>query len=211
MYTMLRRVCKHALVHILKNRTKDGMYMTGTSQTIRGAVIGYGGAFNMGRAHGNNMKRVGFDFVAACDLDPKRMEQASEEFPGIRTYTSVSELLEQPDIDLVTVITPHNTHAPLAEQVLRSGKHCILEKPMCIRAEEADLLVRLAREKGLMLSVFHNRRWDAWYLTLQDLIHRDLIGDIFHVEIFSGGFGHPGHWWRSGPPPSCRSLRRPDT
>jgi predicted dehydrogenase len=168
-----------------------------SNKTIRGAVIGYGGAFNMGRHHAQSMMNVGFEFVAACDLDPARMEQAKQDFPHIRTYTSVEELLAQPDIDLVTVITPHNTHASLAMQVLEAGKHCILEKPMCIREADAISLIQKARQSNLMLSVFHNRRWDAWYLTLKDLIARDLLGDIFHVEVFFGGFNHPGHWWRS--------------
>ncbi|CAG7643807.1 Gfo/Idh/MocA family protein [Paenibacillus allorhizosphaerae] len=168
-----------------------------TNQTkIRGAVIGYGGAFNMGKSHGNHMKRVGFEFSAACDLDPARMEQAAQDFPGLRTYTDVQDLLAQPDIDLVTVITPHNTHAALAEQVLLNGKHCILEKPMCIHADDADKLVKLAKEKGLMLSVFHNRRWDGWYLTVKDLMEKGVIGDIFHVEMFMGGYSAPKEWWR---------------
>jgi scyllo-inositol 2-dehydrogenase (NADP+) len=125
------------------------------------------------------------------------MEQAKSDFPDIRTFTRVEDLLAQPDIDLVTVITPHNTHAPLAEQVLNSGKHCILEKPMCIHADDADKLVQLSREKGLMVSVYHNRRWDGWYLTLKDLIGKGLIGDIFHVEMYMGGYRQPGSWWRS--------------
>ncbi|UVI27628.1 Gfo/Idh/MocA family protein [Paenibacillus spongiae] len=168
-----------------------------TTVKLRSAVIGYGGAFNMGKHHASKMIESGIEFVAACDLDPARAAQAEQDFPGIRTFTNVSELLAQPDIDLVTVITPHNTHAPLAEQILHSGKHCILEKPMCIHAEDADKLVKLAASKGLMLSVFHNRRWDAWYLTVKDLMDRDLIGDIFHVEMYMGGYNKPGNWWRS--------------
>lgn len=151
-------------------------------KTVRGAVIGYGGAFNMGKIHANQMKDSGIAFVAACDMDQVRAEQAAVDFPGIRTYTKVEDLLSQDDIDLVTIITPHNTHAELAKQVLESGKSCILEKPMCIRADDAFELTRLANERGLMLSVFHNRRWDAWYLTLLDLIKRDLLGKSFTLK-----------------------------
>ena len=166
-------------------------------RTVRAAVIGYGGAFNMGRHHAQNMRAAGMELAAACDLDAARMEQAANDFPGIRTFTRVEDLLAQPDVDLVTVITPHNTHASLAMQVLESGKHCILEKPMCIRAGDADALVRKAAEAGRMLSVYHNRRWDGWYLTLKDLIARGILGDIFHVEMYIGGYNHPGSWWRA--------------
>src|SRR5690348_8200464 len=120
-------------------------------KTYRSAVIGYGGAFNMGKHHANQMKEVGIDFVAACDLDSARMDQAKQDFPHIRTYTQIEDLLAQEDIDLVTVITPHHTHATIAMQVLESGKHCILEKPMCIRADDAFALVKKAQDKGLML------------------------------------------------------------
>lgn len=165
-------------------------------KTFRGAVIGYGGAYNMGKTHGENMNRVGITFTAACDLDETRMEQARKDFPGLRTYTDVKDLLKQEDIDLVTVITPHNTHAELAEQVIRSGKHCILEKPMCIHADDAEKLVQLAKEKGVMLSVYHNRRWDGWYLTVKELMEQGKLGEIFHVEMFMGGYNPPKNWWR---------------
>lgn len=171
--------------------------MNETSFQLNGAVIGYGGAFNMGRHHALQMKQAGFGFAAVCELDPGRLAQAAADFPGIRTYSRVEDMLAEPDIGLVTVITPHHTHAPLAKQVLESGKHCIVEKPMCIRVDDAHELVGLARQKGVMLSVYHNRRWDGWLLTVQDLAQRGLLGDIFHAEFYFGGFGHPGHWWRS--------------
>ncbi|MBD2844197.1 Gfo/Idh/MocA family oxidoreductase [Paenibacillus sp. IB182496] len=164
---------------------------------IKGAVIGYGGAFNMGLRHAQYMLQHGIAFAAACDLDPERVEQAKQDFPNIDTYTSVEELLANDEINLVTVITPHHTHAQLAEQILEAGKHCILEKPMCIHADDAERLVQLARARGLMLSVYHNRRWDGWYLTVKDLIAKGIIGDVFHVEMFSGGYSEPKAWWRS--------------
>lgn len=171
--------------------------MSASAKQWKGAVIGYGGAFNMGKAHAEQMIAAGIEFVAACDLDAERAAQAGRDFPGIGVYTQVDDLLSRTDIDLVTVITPHNTHAPLATQVLGSGKHCILEKPMCIFAEDAERLVKLAADRSLMLSVYHNRRWDGWYLALQDLIRRDILGDIFHVEMYHGGYYNPGTWWRS--------------
>ncbi|WP_199613639.1 Gfo/Idh/MocA family protein [Paenibacillus alkalitolerans] len=164
---------------------------------LRGAVIGYGGAFNMGKQHAQQMMNNGIRFVAACDLDSGRMEQAKQDFPEILTFTDPAELIARNDVDIITVITPHNTHADLGKRILQSGKHCILEKPMCIFTEDAYDMVRLSRETGKMLSVYHNRRWDGWYLTLKDLISKDIIGDIFHMEFSFGGYNAPGSWWRS--------------
>jgi scyllo-inositol 2-dehydrogenase (NADP+) len=69
--------------------------MSSNGKKVRGAVIGYGGAFNMGKQHANQMKKFGIEFVAACDLDAARMEQAKSDFPDIRTFTRVEDLLAQ--------------------------------------------------------------------------------------------------------------------
>lgn len=167
------------------------------STTIRSAVIGYGGAFNMGRQHANEMRAAGMTFVAACDLDLARMEQAAEDFPGIHTHTRIEDLLANHEVDLVTVILPHNLHAPVAIQALEAGKHVIVEKPMCNTVAEADAMVDAARAAGKMLSVYHNRRWDGDFQTIKRLIEEGTIGEVFHIEACMGGLHEPGSWWRS--------------
>ncbi len=109
-----------------------------TSQDIKVGVIGYGGAFNMGRQHLTFMKKAGMTPVAVAELDETRLKVAQEEFPGIETYTSVSAMLDKSDVNLVVIITPHNTHAELALQCLRAGRHVISEKPLAITTEECD-------------------------------------------------------------------------
>lgn len=168
------------------------------SKHIRGAVIGYGGAFNMGRGHLNGMKEAGITPTAACDLDQARVKVAEEDFPGIRTYTDVDALLTDAEIDLVTLITPHNTHAPLAIQCLNAGKAVICEKPMCLTAQEATDMIAAAQANNVMLSVYHNRRHDGDFLALKEAItEKKLIGDVFSIQAGFAGYGHPGHWWRS--------------
>jgi scyllo-inositol 2-dehydrogenase (NADP+) len=167
------------------------------SKQIRCAVIGYGGAFNMGKLHAESMNKAGMATVAACDLDPKRMEQAKTDLPGIRTYTDIDKLLKDPEVDLVVVILPHNLHAPIAIKAAQAGKHVIVEKPMCITVAEADAMIDAANKSGVMLSVFHNRRWDGDFVTIRELIQKGMIGDVFHVEACMGGMHKPGTWWRS--------------
>lgn len=166
-------------------------------KTIRAAVIGYGGAFNMGRQHANEMAAAGMAFVAACDLDPARMEQARSDFPEIRTYTKVEDLLADEGVDLVVVILPHNLHAPVAIQASEAGKHVVVEKPMCTTVAEADAMVDAARRAGKMLSVYHNRRWDGDFQKIKELIEKGTIGEVFHIEACMGGLSDPGAWWRS--------------
>ncbi len=168
------------------------------SKTIKCAAIGYGAAFNMGKAHSNWINNVnGMKAVAVCDVDPKRTAAAAEDFPGIETYNDLSDMLKKSEFDLAVVVTPHNTHAKLAIQCLEAGKHVVVEKPMCITAKEATDMIEAAKKSKVMLSVFHNRRHDGDYMTLKEIVAKGLIGDIFHVEMFGGGYGRPGKWWRS--------------
>jgi len=161
------------------------------------AVIGYGPAFNMGKAHCNWIQKTkGLDLFAVCDLDPKRTEAAKKDFPGIVTFNDVDDLLEE-SFDLATIVTPHNVHAPLALKCLEAGRNVIVEKPMCITVDEATRMIEAAKKSGVMLSVFHNRRWDGDFLALKEILRKGLIGEVFHLEAFAGGYGHPGKWWRS--------------
>lgn len=163
---------------------------------VRAAIIGYGGAFNMGKAHGDAIIEAGMTVVAACDADPSRVAAAAKDFPGIRTYSDYKELLKDPEIDLVIVILPHNLHAPVAIEAAKNGKHVVVEKPMCTSVAEADAMVSAAHAAGTMLSVFHNRRWDGDFQTILEIIQKGTIGDVFHIEACMGGYHGPNNWWR---------------
>src|ERR1700688_4319663 len=93
-----------------------------SAKEIKVGVVGYGGAFNMGKAHLTQMQSAGMTPVAVVEIDPSRLEVATSDFPGIGTFASVPEMLRKSDVILVTLITPHNTHAPLALQCLKAGR-----------------------------------------------------------------------------------------
>lgn len=164
---------------------------------IKVGVIGYGGAFNMGRAHLKEMQQAGMTPTAACDVDPERLEVAQQDFPGLATFTSVDDMLSQSDLDLVVIITPHNTHAELALQALRSGRHVVCEKPLAITTEECDAMIREAHKQDVLLSTYHNRHWDGCILRAREQIEQGVIGDVVRIEAHMGQFGKPGDWWRT--------------
>ncbi len=87
-----------------------------------------------------------------------------------------------PDIDLVVIASPNETHAPLAEAAMRAGRNVVVDKPFTITVEEARHLAAVAKEKNVLLSVFQNRRWDSDFLTVQDAIRRDLTGRVVGFE-----------------------------
>ncbi len=165
---------------------------------IKVGVIGYGGAFNMGRRHLADMKTAGMTPVAVAEVDPERRKVAVEEFSGIDTYPTVAQMLKKSDVNLVVLITPHNTHAKLALQCLRAGRSVISEKPLAITTAECDAMIREAKKRRLLLTTYHNRHWDGCVLEALKHIKREkAIGDVYRVEAHIGGYGVPGAWWRS--------------
>lgn len=166
-------------------------------EDIKVGVVGYGGAFNMGRAHLNEMKRAGMVPTAVAEIDPERLKVAEQDFPGIETYPSVAKMLENSDVNLLAIITPHNTHAKLAIQCLRAGRHVVTEKPFAITTAECDAMIAAARKSGCMLSTYHNRHWDGCILNAVKLVRSGAIGEVFRVEAHMGGYGQPRDWWRS--------------
>ncbi len=164
---------------------------------IKCAIVGYGPLFNMGKYHADFINTTpGMKAVAVCDTVPERLAAAEAELPGVATYQKLGDLLRDCDCDLAVIITPHNTHAKLAIQCLNAGKHVVVEKPMCVSAREAAAMLQAARENKVMLSVFHNRRWDADYLTIREVVRQGLIGEIFEVDCYMGGWNPPRDWWR---------------
>ncbi|MBN1437390.1 MAG: Gfo/Idh/MocA family oxidoreductase [Sedimentisphaerales bacterium] len=167
------------------------------AKDIKVGVIGYGGAFNMGKIHLNEMNKAGMTPIAVMDLDADRLKEAEKDFPGIATYTSLPKMLKS-DVNLIVIITPHNTHAKLALQCLRAGKHVVCEKPLAITTAECDAMIAAAKKSKVVLSTYHNRHWDGCILEAMDRIKKQkVIGDVVRVEAHMGGFGQPGNWWRS--------------
>jgi len=167
------------------------------SSDIKVGVIGYGGSFNMGRHHLNEMKRAGMVPTAVAELDSERLKVAETDFPGIETYSSVDEMLKKSQVDLLAIITPHNTHARLAIQCLKAERHVVCEKPFAITTAECDAMIAEAKKKNLLLSTYHNRHWDGCIMEAVDIIGKGKIGDVFRVECHMGYWGQPGDWWRS--------------
>lgn len=165
---------------------------------IRCAVVGYGAAHIFGRAHGRWIDATpGLEWVAVCDRDPERLVAAKAEFPQLEVYASVTEMLAQSQVDLVAIVTPHFTHAPLAIECLRAGKHVVVDKAMCLSVAEADAMIAAAKANDVMLAVFHARRHDGNFRAIKEQVHSGTIGEVFHIELAAGGFRQPRDWWYS--------------
>jgi predicted dehydrogenase len=161
-------------------------------------ILGFGPYGGMGVHHGRAARATdGLELVAACDADPARRKAAAVEFPGLHTVATAAELAADEDVEIVVVATPPSSHAALGLQMIRAGKHVVLEKPMCVRLAEADELAAAARDAGVALTVYQSRRWDADFLAVRRAVERGLLGEVFNVETFVGGFEHPCRAWHS--------------
>lgn len=164
---------------------------------IRVGIVGYGGAFNMGRRHVSGIRAAGMTPLAVADVDAKRLRIAELDYPGIETYESANLMLKNADVNLIVIVTPHNTHSALSKQCLNAGRHVVVEKPLATTTADCDSMIKTAEKNNLVLSAFHNRHWDGCVLRAVKKIQSGIIGDIVRVEAHMGSWHQPANWWRS--------------
>ncbi len=103
--------------------------------------------------------------------DPQvRAEAGAHLGDGVRTYAHLDDALADPDVQLVVIATPHDSHAELCVRTLDASRHCVVDKVMALSASEADAMIAARDRSGCLLSVFHNRRWDWDFLTVRDIL-----------------------------------------
>lgn len=108
-------------------------------------------------------------------------DRAREAYPGTETVRSFEELLTD-DIDLVIITTPNALHVPMARQALEAGKNVVVEKPVASGSSEAAELCRLARDRGVLLTVYQNRRLDGDFLTVKTVMEDGDLGEVTDYE-----------------------------
>lgn len=104
------------------------------------------------------------------------------DLPGVSVSSDMEEIATHPDVDLVVIASPNESHFPLAAAALRGRKHVVVDKPFTVRLADARSLVDLAEEQGRLLSVFHNRRWDSEVLAAKAVVESGVLGEISHFE-----------------------------
>ena len=105
------------------------------------------------------------------------------DYPGVTSYTSMEDILNAKDVDLVVVNTPTYTHYDYAKKVLEAGKHVVVEKAFTGNAAEAEDLKAIAQKKGVKVSVFQNRRWDSDFKTVKKVVDHGYLGEIVEATF----------------------------
>ncbi|MFJ6749765.1 Gfo/Idh/MocA family oxidoreductase [Streptomyces sp. NPDC091266] len=141
--------------------------------------------------------------------DPERQAQARTEHPQVTTVGTPEAVLDRAaGLDLIVLATPNKTHVPLATAALEAGLPVVVDKPLAATAAEAEKLAALADERGLLLSVFQNRRWDNDFRTVRKLVEDGALGDVQRFESrFERWRPQPkGGWRESGDPVEVGGL-----
>ena len=115
-------------------------------------------------------------------ISSSRPADVLAELSEVEVVADPRALATHPDLDLVVIASPNDTHAPLAEAAIRAGRNVVVDKPFTLTVAEARHLAKVAKECNTLLSVFQNRRWDSDFLTVQDAIHRDQLGRVVLFE-----------------------------
>lgn len=126
---------------------------------------------------------------------------ARKRYPESRIVRSFDELLAIDELELIVINTPDSSHYEYARRALEAGKHVVVEKPFTQTVEQGNELVALADEKGLTVSVYQNRRWDSDFLTVKDILSKNLLGRLVEFESVFPRFRNfikQGTWKETG-------------
>ncbi len=149
---------------------------------VRTALIGYGHAGSVFHAP-TLAATAGMALTSVVTRNPARAAAALERYPNVRIVPTVEDLLQdREDIDLVVVASPNDTHVPIGLSVLDAGVPVVIDKPVAASAAEARQLRDAAAAKDLLVSVFHNRRWDGDYRTVENLLGQGVLGTVHRFE-----------------------------
>src|SRR5262245_33002826 len=136
--------------------------------------------------------------VAIAESHPQRGRDASDRFKIPRSYIDFHELLEQPDIDAVTIAAPNHLHAPIAMEALKARKHVLVEKPLATNSKDALKLAEMAKKAKRTLMVAQTYRFNRHTQWAKMLIERGDLGEIYHARCFwlrRNGIPRIGSWF----------------
>ncbi len=122
----------------------------------------------------------GFTLQGAWERTKKNIHNF---YPEAVSYDTYEALLADENVELVIVNTPNVTHYEFAKKALLANKHVVVEKPFTVTVEEGEELISLAKEKGKVISVYQNRRYDSDYRTVKKVLNEKLLGDLVEAEI----------------------------
>ncbi|MGJ5813877.1 Gfo/Idh/MocA family protein [Paludibaculum fermentans] len=154
---------------------------------VRFGVIGYG---YWGPNIVRNINGINPDMLAAvCDKSEKNLGRVKKAYPDVHVTTDASELLTDPTIDAIAVVTPVWTHFDLARRALQNGKHLFIEKPFTATAHQAEELIELAERNHLTIMVDHTFLFTGAVRKIRELIDNNTLGKLYYYDSMRVNLG----------------------
>jgi predicted dehydrogenase len=158
---------------------------------IRVAIVGCGRISDLHQL--GYRGREDAKIVAVCDTNKAHAKKKAKEWGVERVYTDYQQVLEDREVDVVELLTPHHLHCPMTVQAAQAGKHISVQKPMSISAAEADEMISAANKAGVILRVYETFVYYAPAMRAREMIEAGEIGDIRAVRMHvSTGTGDTG-------------------
>lgn len=130
--------------------------------------------------HGPSLKvNEGFEVIQILE---RSKNLSAKLFPNATIVRSFEEILQNDEVELLVINTPDILHYEMAKQAINAGKNIIIEKPVAQKSEQAAELVQLAKEKGIVFTVYQNRRWDGDFRTVQQVLKEGKCGRLIEFE-----------------------------
>ncbi|HXV27971.1 MAG TPA: Gfo/Idh/MocA family oxidoreductase [bacterium] len=126
------------------------------------------------------MERV--TVISVCDRDPKPLERISRQYPAIRVAKEFSDILEDPRVQAVIIATPASTHYELVKKALQAGKHVLVEKPLALKVEEGEELVKISEDFKRILMVGHTFLYNPAVRKMKRFVEEGLVGKIYYLQ-----------------------------
>jgi len=172
---------------------------------LRVGLIGFGLA---GQAFHAPVIRGVEGMELACILE-RRGSKAGEMYPKVRVARTLDEMLSDKSIALCVVATPNDSHFPYAKACLEAGRDVVVDKPFTPTLAEAEQLVRLAADRGRMVTAYQNRRWDGDFQTVKQLVKSGALGRVAEYEARFDRFrleAKPNAWREKSSAPAAGVL-----
>ncbi len=150
-------------------------------KTIKVGLIGFGAGGQTFHAPILTMVK-GLQLAKIRAVKPEQVAVAQSKYPTASIVSTSDEICNDENIELVVITTPNTSHYSLTMQALQAGKNVVVDKPFTINTKDADELIAEAEKRNLVLSVYHSRRFDSDFYTVQKIIKNDLLGSLVEME-----------------------------
>ena len=155
--------------------------MSGGSKKLRVGFIGAGAITDLHYLGYRDYPKA--ELHAICDVDETLLRRRASKWQIGKTYTDYRQLLADPEVDAVEVITPHHLHAEMGIAALEAGKHVSIQKPMAITVAECDALIEAAGRAGKLMRVFENFRFYPPLVKAKQLLDDGAVGEPLSIRI----------------------------